>query len=369
MVRASVLLSCLLILSLSFLSAGEISSGVETEAVYLNGRGDVSSYIGTDVPLLTLNDTFLRTDVSLSYTESKGDMKGEVKGKVSYSALLGEAADTLSSFSSADFRSVMSFSIEKAYMKFRFPLLNSKRKTTVTVGKAPVSWGKGYWYRTGDVLLESEYTNDEAGVSTSRSLWALLLEQGFPAGITMKLGYSIPLERQKSIIALNLSKTLDTSFLKGAYLSYAYRCEDENRHRLSLSLDGTLFFDFTAGVETLFRDRDDFSLALNLLRQFPIETETAGHTLGLYLCGRYSFHERSGEAMFTLTYDVTERLTSTLSGVLPFTSERVLTLTLSPSVEFTVNDYATVKASGIFMRDFEEGENIYGVSLVFSSSF
>ena len=168
---------------------------------------------------------------------------------------------------------------------------------------------------------------------------------------------------------MNLGKTLDGSFLKGMYLSYACRFGNENRHRLALSLDGTLFFDFTAGVETVFRSGDDFSLALNLLRQFPIETEVSSHTLELYLCGKYSFYDRTGEAMLTLTYDVTGRLDWTLSAVMSFTDEEVSVLPVSPSVEFAVNDYASVTAAGIFMRDFTREENIYGVSTVFSASF
>ena len=234
-----------------------------------------------------------------------------MKGTIAYSSLIGKASGSLPASAG------VSASLDKAFIKFRFPLVSGKRKATVTAGKAPVSWGKGYYYRTGDVLLENEYDELEKSGDSSRSLWLFTLDQNFGSGFALTLGASIPLEGQKAILALNLRKTISSDFLKGVYLSYAHRFDGGKKNIISLCLDGTLFFDFILGAETVFREGGDFTFVLNMMKQTAVTTDESDHRVMMYLCGKYSFYDESGSVMMSLSYDVTERLDLSLSLVTP----------------------------------------------------
>lgn len=362
MVKKFFLSALALILSAAVLNSADISADVETGGTWLYGRGKILTTSSLD-----FNDALLSGKLSLSYTPSLDPVKGEVKGTLTYSSLLGKASDSLPA--SAGVKDITSVSLEKAYLKFRFPLFSAKRKATVTFGKAPVSWGKGYYYRTGDVLWENEYDELEKNGDASRSLWLITLDQNFGSGFAATLGVSIPLEGQKTILALNLRKTVSSDFLKGIYLSYAYRFGRGKENIISLSLDGTLFFDFILGAETAFREGKDFTFVLNMMRQFAVASDESEHGVMMYLCGKYSLYDGSCGAMMSLSYDVTERLDISLSSLMELMDRGSGSLTLSLGTEASINDNVTLFSSGSWMRDFEEGSDLYLFTISFKGSF
>lgn len=223
-----IFISALILVLAAVLPASDITADVETGGTYLYGKGRVLTFSALD-----FNDTLLSGKLSLSFTSSLDSVKGEVKGTLSYSSLLGKASTSLPS--STGGKDITSLSLDKAYIKFRFPFVSGKKNATVTVGKAPVSWGKGYYYRTGDVLLENEYDELEKSVDASRSVWLFTLDQNFGSGFAVTLGASIPLEGQKTILAMNVRKSISSDFLKGIYLSYAHRFDGVKKHHLSFS--------------------------------------------------------------------------------------------------------------------------------------
>ncbi len=347
--------------------ASDVAAAVDTNAVYLKGKGNLSSYSGLSLPSMDFNDILFNTDVYLTYTASGSTMKGEVKGKASFSSLVGKASDALSS--SVSLRDMKSLSLEKAYVKFRFPLFSERRKTTFTVGKAPVSWGKGYYYRVGDALLETEYENEKPGEKTERNIWLLGLEQNFGGGFVITAGYSMPLEKQMSIAAVNMRKSVGSEFLKEAYISYAYRFDSGKKNRLALYFDGTLFFDYVIGGETTFSCSDDFSLVLNLMKRFSILTADESHTLGLCMAGKYSRLSAEGEVMMSLSYDISERLDGALFSSLSISENEIVSLFSSLSLTAVISDFTEAELSLFLLKDMLQNESVYGVSLLFSSVF
>ncbi len=360
-------ISLLLVLVFSpfLIMAGDVNASLDTSMMYIGGRGEAPSLVSVTADY---SDFLVFARTVLSYSASSNAVKGEVKASASYYSLSGKAGDAFSLIG-ADTGNVTSLSLDKAWVKLRFPLFSEKRKTTFTFGKAPVSWGKGYYYRCGDVLLENGYSNSEAGESTERNIWAVTADQSFGTGFALSLGYSLPLEGQKNIAAVNLRKTIDTGFLKGIYLSYACRFDSEKRNKLSLSLDGTLFFDYVIGGETTFSSSSDFLLVFNAMKQFALDTEAMSHTLALYLGAEYSFEEKRGEGMASLSFDITERLSSSLSALLSFTGESIGRLTSSLALEATVNDSVSIGLSASWIRDFPSGDNLYSAGVSVSSDF
>lgn len=353
-----ILISALVLSLAAVLSAADITADVQTGGTYLYGKSRALTASSLD-----FNNALLSGKISLSYTSSLDSVKGEVKGTIAYSSFIGKASGSLPSSAG------VSVSLDKAFIKFRFPLVSGKRKATVTAGKAPVSWGKGYYYRTGDVLLENGHDELEENGDSSRSLWLFTLDQNFGSGFAVTLGASIPLEGQKTILALNLRKTISSDFLKGVYLSYAHRYDSGKENVLSLSLDGTLFFDFIFGAETAFREGGDFTFVLNTMKQFAVTTEESDHRVMMYLCGKYSLNDGSGGAMLSLSYDVTERLDISLSSLMQLMDNTSASLTLSLGTEASLNDAVTLSLSGSWMRDFEDGDNLYLFALSFKGSF
>ncbi len=153
------------------------------------------------------------------------------------------------------------------------------------------------------------------------------------------------------------------------HLSYAHRYDSGKENVLSLSLDGTLFFDFILGAETAFREGGDFTFVLNTMKQAAVTTEESDHRVMMYLCGKYSFYDESGSIMMSLSYDVTERLDLSLSSLLALADRESGSLTLSLGSDVSLDDAVTLSSSGSWMRDFEEGNNLYLFKLSFKGSF
>lgn len=103
------------------------------------------------------------------------------------------------------------------------------------------------------------------------------------------------------------------------------------------------------------------------MKQIDVTTEESDHRVMVYLCGKYSPYDESGGVMMSLSYDVTERLSLTLSSLLALADNGSLTLSLGSDV--SLNDSVSLSSSGSWMRDFEEGDNLYLFTFSFKGSF
>lgn len=105
------------------------------------------------------------------------------------------------------------------------------------------------------------------------------------------------------------------------------------------------------------------------MKQAAVTTEESDHRVMMYLCGKYSFYDESGSIMMSLSYDVTERLDLSLSSLLALADRESGSLALSLGSDVSLDDAVTLSSSGSWMRDFEEGNNLYLFTLSFKGSF
>lgn len=316
MVRRLFLLLLLLILAIP-LSADAVIGGGGT---FLAGGG--SSNAGSFSDNL-VSAYALSPYLSLSYSSSA--LKAEFKG--SY---------TLSSGIIAAYYP-QGLSLEKSYFRFRLPSFNGK-KLQVTAGKAPVSWGMGYYYRAGDLLFDSPIQYAEAGKSEDRSLWIISLSQSLGGGFSGEAAFVFPFETDsgKERAGAKLSYDFQDSFLKELRAAYVY--QKGNVHKASLNLDLSIWLDAMIGVESRFRDWSDFRLVVNLMKNYTIETEVSSHLLTAYISSEIDFYNKKYNLLAALSTGLTERTTLAFSSVTAFTDSGFASETGAASVEVLLAD-------------------------------
>ena len=235
-----------------------------------------------------------------------------------------------------------SFSLDKAYFRFRVPSFNSK-KITFTVGKAPISWGMGYYYRVGDVLLDDENTYQVAGSAVDRTIYLASATIPLGLGFSLEGAFGFPFENNntKKVGAL-LTKNFDNDYLKQLKVAYAFK--SGKKHKASIVADFALGADISLGLESQFRSVKDYRVVFNLMKQFSIESELSSHLLTLYVSAETSFEDKSYNALASLSYDLTERWTLSASSNVSFDNSGYKESTFPFSFSFLIQD--GVKAEG-----------------------
>jgi len=282
---------------------------------------------------------------------SDSAIKAEVRGAFSYYKLLSQNDVTPS--------------LEKAYIKFRFPSFNNK-KLTIAAGKAPLSWGLGTYYRIGDVLLDLK-SNDKAGESVDRNIWLLSMSQSIGNGWAFDAALSMPLEEQKKAAGLTIRKTLDNDFLKSIHGFYSY--SEGNVHRASLAFDISLYFDITGGVESRFRGADDYRAVINLMRQYSIESETSSCTIGLYLSSELDFYESEYNIFSALSIAPTDRISIYLALTNKFKDDGYRGLLTNANISFLAVDGVKINIGGIYSYNNKIEKHSFGCFVALESSF
>lgn len=204
-----------------------------------------------------------------------------------------------------------SFSLDKAYVRFRIPTFGNLKLTTMA-GKAPVSWGIGQLYRGGDILFEKPLSNSEAGVDVENTIWVLSLSQSLGNGLSVELAFvpaveDIPNERFGVLVRKSLSSAV-SDYIKETRAAYVYEPKASDRHRASVLMDANLLVDLNVCVESRFRSAKDIRLVANAMRAFPIDTELSNHTLTAYVSYQGDFYEGSHDLCEYVSFDATERL-------------------------------------------------------------
>lgn len=205
-----------------------------------------------------------------------------------------------------------SFSLDKAYVRFRIPTFGNLKLTTIA-GKAPVSWGMGQLYRGGDILFEKPLSNSEAGVDVENTLWVLSLSQSLGNGLSAELAFvpaveDVPNERIGALVKKSFMDGVVSDYLKEVRLAYVYEPKASDSHRASVLMDMNLFVDLNVCIESRFRDSKDVRLVVNAMRAFAIDTELSSHTLTAYVSYQGDFHEGSHDLCGYLSFDATDRL-------------------------------------------------------------
>ena len=247
MVKRLLTLCFLSLFVLSLMFASELSATLDLDTFYAKGK--IATY--------DLDDSLCRAKVSLKYLKTLSSVKGEVK----LSGSFVKTTDKLSPFIKNQ-----SYSLERAYTKFKLSIFEDK-KTTFTLGKAPISWGKGYYYRVGDVIVSDSLGTNKIGETFSRDIWLITVDQNFLPLFSVSIGYSLPLENQNRIVGLKLSRDFSIDLFKEIYLYYGYDITQE-KHKVSLALDGTLYFDYILGLEFSHSTSNNLLLVLNILKNY-----------------------------------------------------------------------------------------------------
>lgn len=205
-----------------------------------------------------------------------------------------------------------SFSLDKAYVRFRIPTFGDLKLTTVA-GKAPVIWGIGQLYRGGDILFGKPLSNSEAGVDVENTIWVLSLSQSLGNGLSVELAFvpaveDIPNERFGVLVKKSFMDGGVLGYLKEVRLAYACEPEADESHRASVLMDANLLVDLNVCVESRFRSAKDIRLVANAMRAFSIDTELSSHTLTTYVTYQGDFYEGSHDLCAYVSFDATERL-------------------------------------------------------------
>lgn len=210
----------------------------------------------------------------------------------------------------------VSFSLDKAYVRFRIPTFGNLKLTTIA-GKTPVGWGIGQLYRGGDILFEKPLSNSEAGVDVENTLWVLSLSQSLGNGLSVEFAFvpavgDVPNERFGALVKKSFLDGIAADYLKEVRLAYVYESKADDSHRASVLMDMNLFVDMNVCIESRFRDSKDVRLVVNAMRAFAIDTELSSHTLTAYVSYQGDFHEGSHDLCGYLSFDATDRLSIAL---------------------------------------------------------
>ncbi len=365
-VKGIVMKKCLLILVIllsallcAYASGYEAGASLDMMGMLYNGTfsgADLAAaedaFLG-DLPSQSYKNTALWLSEAKAYIKASGpDLKGEVKGLFSV-ARMGESG----------YYGVL---LEKGYVKFRIPSL-FKSKTTITVGKAPISWGLGTYYRVGDVLISDMSRNEKAGESDSRNIWLLDISQNLGSGWAADAALSIPLEDQKLAGGLTIRKSFSAKYLKSLHGFYSF--SDGNVHTAAFAADMNLYFDITAGVQSSFRSTDDCRVALNLMKQYTVEGEASSCSIGLYLSSELDFYKKNYDIMTALSVAPTDRTSVYISAVNRFSESSYRGVMVNASVSFLAVDGVRLKAGGIYGYNNKLSVNSYAGYIGIESVF
>ena len=347
MVKRLLTLCFLSLFVFSLMFASELTATLGLDVFYAKGK--MASY--------NLDDSLCRANFSLKYLKTLSSVKGEVK----FCGSFVKTTDKLSPFIKNQ-----SYSLERAYTKFKLTLFEDK-KTTFTLGKAPISWGKGYYYRVGDVLVSDSLSTDKVGETPSRDIWLIAIDQSFLPLFKLSIGYSLPLENQNRIIGLNLSRDFDIDALKEIYLYYGYDIT-KDMHKVSLAIDGTLYFDYILGLEYSYLDYSNLTAVLNMLKNYSFDINYNSHSLSLYLCSKYALNERKLEVLASTSLSLSDRTNLSISALSLFEKKVFENVALNVGTTTTLNENINLDVGASYILN-KEKNGVYLLKLSLSSTF
>lgn len=298
------------------------------------------------------------------YTFSNQQFKGELRGELKL----------------INTRDITTFTLtlKRADIRFRLPSFNNK-KMTITVGRSPISWGLGSYYRIGDVLLDDMSKNQTAGVSYDRDIYLISAAQSLGGGFNLDVAISLPLpyevkfdqfgstikNTEKLAIGAKLKKSFDSKTIKSivAFASY----NEDKVTSLAAALDLAIYFDVTMGIESKLRSSNDIRAAINITKLYSIEGELSSMSLGLYLAGEADFYNKQYKAFTALSLTPNERLTLYIALENKFSDKGDVILELSPSLTFNITGNVKLEVSGFYIKNSQA--NILGGGISFKSVF
>lgn len=304
-------------------------------------------------------------NVNPYYTFSDQALKGEVRGEITYA--------------NTEEVNVISLSLKRADFRFRLPSFNGK-KMTIVVGRSPISWGLGSYYRVGDVLLDNMSKNQKAGSSDSRNIWLLSASQSLGSGFSIDTAFSLPLPESVTItqfglevdnssklaVGAKLKKSFELDTLKSCQLFTSYN--EDKVTSFSAAFDIALYFDITTGFETKFRSSKDIRYVVNMIKLYNIESEENSYSLGLYLASELDFYSSLYETCLALSFTPSDRISLYLALTNQFSNSNYNYFTLSASTSILIIDNVKLEIGVLYSYQNSSNTNLFGATISLKSS-
>ena len=235
-----------------------------------------------------------------------------------------------------------SWSLHKAYMKFRLPFGFKEEYIRIAAGKMPLSWGYGLFYNAGDLIfggnplssnkIDSSKTTSLSFSSSTLSEFRTLTDWIFTLTVPLVKGIQIeavalpPIENASLYNYGRFGGRVQFNWELAALenMEAGYIAEGNfSSQSMYVSFDGNIWFDYNANAkgelkkdEGLKKESLEFSLSLSKI--FNVRTDVQNHQLQIRWEGLWTpFAEKSGVFGF-VSYQAAE--TVSLSGTYIFSS-------------------------------------------------
>lgn len=177
--------------------------------------------------------------------------------------------------------------INRAYIKTRFPWIIEDTSLRCIAGKAPLAWGKGFLFNAGDLVFGPFPTSTTLSNNAYRTAtdWMATIYVPIASWSFAELVYLPPIAdipptvppttgtTEKNRSGGRLYFTPDTALLQS--VEGGYFLEEGLKHSFYISFDGSLYFDYYASASILltpdlgdFLADADYSVSFGIFRMF-----------------------------------------------------------------------------------------------------
>lgn len=139
-------------------------------------------------------------------------------------------------------------------------------------------------------------------------------------------------------------------------------------NKVSLAIDGTLYFDYILGLEYSYLDSSNLTVVLNMLKNYTFDINYNSHSLSLYLCSKYALDERKLEVLATTSLSLSDRTNLSISALSLFEKEVFENGTLSVGTTTTLNENINLDVGASYTLN-KEKNGVYLLKLSLSSTF
>ena len=226
------------------------------------------------------------------------------------------------------------FTLEKAYLKIRFPGFIDGSSSRLSFGKMPIAWGQGTFFNAGDILFgampnqtslfSSEYRTDTDWMGVfylPLGDWSFVETIGLPpmrSGETGRGGGRFVLTPGWTALnSIEAGYLYDTNVKTGTLLNTT--TADTAGHQLYTSLDGTLYFDYSLSTSlTAYNSEkgcsadsvyNSWKISAGIFRMWSISGDTRSIPVSFRMEGLFAPAHNTLNIFSMLSFAITENIT------------------------------------------------------------
>lgn len=227
-------------------------------------------------------------------------------------------------------------------------------KLELSGGLMDVDWGKGSFFRVGDLLYIIPLSLEIDGTQKEKDIWAITLKEEFSNGIYLREAYALPFmtywqyengidrDASRNRIAFLFGYKDDKSLLSEIKASYSYWFERLNRASLLFALKPK--FNLTFGLESSFRNPSDFKIAVNADKTLTLSEKNGA---SLFLRAAFLLD------LYNSIYSTEEEIALNFGAFLSLSLENVilwgdapLSITETLEADFSLLDHLNISIEG-----------------------